>query len=129
MLADTDWSQGTTEWHSVREKEASFYDKVVDRKGHEPVVLYSIAKVLNDIGSRFQSKGVIWLSDMISTHNYNDLEPDTIYYMEKFIRRFIVLNKRRIKTNRILKAKVISILDFLFERGSTIGFLLREDIL
>ena len=118
-----------TEWHSVREKEASFYDRVVDMMGHEPIVLYSIAKILNDIGSRFQSRGLTWLSDMISTHNYNDLEPDTIYYMETFIRRFIILNKQRIRTDRMLKGKVLSILDFLFENGSTIGFLLREDIL
>lgn len=129
LLADTNWSQGTSDWHSVREKEAFFYGRVVDTMGHKPVVLYSIAKVLNDVGSRFQSEGVTWLSEMINTHKDDALEPYTIYYMENFIRVFILTNKKKIKRGRELKDNVLRILDFLFNHGSTTGFFLREDIL
>jgi hypothetical protein len=129
LLAHPYWNAGTTEWHSIREKERLFYDRVVSKMGHASVVLYSIAKVLNDVGSQFALDGVTWLSSMIIANKYIELERYTIEYIEKFIRRFILSNRKNVKRDKVLRDKVICILDFLFEKGSIIGFLLREDIL
>jgi len=129
LLAHPYWDPGTTEWHSIKGKERIFFDRVVGKMGHASVVLYSIAKVLNDVGSQFALDGVTWLSSMINAHEYNNLERYTIEYIEKFIRRFILRNRQNVKRDKVLRDKVIRILDFLFEKGSIIGFLLREDIL
>lgn len=129
LFAHPYWNPGTTEWHSIRGKERLFYDRVVNKMGHASVVLYSIAKVLNDVGSQFALDGVTWLSNMIIANKYIELESYTIEYIERFIRRFILMNRQNVKRDNMLKDKVIHILDFLFENGSIIGFLLREDIL
>jgi hypothetical protein len=129
LLAHPYWNPGTTEWHSIRGKERLFYDRVVSKMGHASVVLYSIAKVLNDVGSQFALDGVTWLSSMIIANKYIELERYTIEYIEKFIRRFILIKRQNVKRDKVLRDKVICILDFLFEKGSIIGFLLREDIL
>lgn len=129
LLANPYWNPGTTEWHSIKGKERLFYDRVVSKMGHASVVLYSIAKVLNDVGSQFALDGVTWLSSMIIANKYIELERDTIEYIEKFIRRFILIKRQNVKRDKVLRDKVICILDFLFEKGSIIGFLLREDIL
>lgn len=129
LLAHPYWNPGTTEWHSIRGKEKLFYDRVVSKMGHASVVLYSIAKVLNDVGSQFALDGVTWLSSMIIANKYIELERYTIEYIEKFIRRFILIKRQNVKRDKVLRDKVICILDFLFEKGSIIGFLLREDIL
>lgn len=129
LFAHPYWNPGTTEWHSIRGKERLFYDRVVNKMGHASVVLYSIAKVLNDVGSQFALDGVTWLSNMIIANKYIELESYTIEYIERFIRRFILMNRQNVKRDNMLKDKVIHILDFLFEKGSIIGFLLREDIL
>ncbi len=56
------------------------------------------------------------------------LETNTIYYIEKLVRRFIYKNREKIKRTKVLKGKVIIILDFLIQRGSTIGYMLREHV-
>jgi len=129
LLAHPYWNPGATEWHSIKKKEALFFERVVNKMGHASVVLYSIAKVLNEVGSQFQTEGVTWLSSMISAHEYNNLERYTIEYIETFIRRFVVVHKQSVRRDQLMKDKVVCILNFLFEHGSIIGFLLREEIL
>ncbi|HYT45848.1 MAG TPA: hypothetical protein VEP90_26210, partial [Methylomirabilota bacterium] len=57
------------------------------------------------------------------------LETDTIYYLENLIRRYILKNRQKTKTTAQIKKQVMVILNFLVERGSTTGYMLREDIL
>jgi len=132
LLAISFWRENAKEWHSLKEREKSFYEKVSHDMGHHPSVLYSISKVLNDIGSNFINDGVLWLS-YIFNNNANlltsQLEVNTLYYIENIARRFISMNRQKIKTNRKMKERLISILDFLIEKGSATGYLLREDIL
>jgi len=45
------------------------------------------------------------------------------------VRKYWVSNREKIRENVILKEKIIVILDFLIERSSAIGFLVREEIL
>ncbi|MBN1293804.1 MAG: hypothetical protein JXB48_18320, partial [Candidatus Latescibacteria bacterium] len=57
------------------------------------------------------------------------LEINTIYYIETIMRRFIITNRQKIKTTYQIKNDVLEILNFLVERGSVTGYLLREDVL
>ena len=56
-------------------------------------------------------------------------EANAIFYLENFIRRYVLINRTAIKKSIQTKARVIVILNFLVERGSVAGYLLREDIL
>lgn len=97
-----------------------------------PAVLYSISRVLCSIGSPFHLNGIEWLYNIIDKRpdlNLDDLESDTIFYLEVVLRQFVFLNREKIKKDFKLKKKVIKILDFMIERYSAKAYLLRENIL
>ncbi|MEX0995882.1 MAG: AVAST type 4 anti-phage nuclease Avs4 [Flavobacteriaceae bacterium] len=132
LLAEILWREGIKEWHSLKKDNIKLYTKVSKNLGHNPTVLYSITKVLNTIASNFKSEGIDWIFIVVSNNKYlplGDLEANTLYYLENFTRKFIFLNKVKIKKELNLKIKIITILDFMIERGSKHGYLLRESIL
>ncbi len=132
LLAWPYWKKGIREWHTLKEREKGFYKKVSEDIGHHPSVLYSISKVLNEIGSSFINDGVGWISNILQNnpqYTSTELETNTVYCIENIMRRFILINRQRIKATLSLKNQVIIILNFLLEKGSTTGYLLRDDIL
>jgi hypothetical protein len=59
----------------------------------------------------------------------DELEKDTIYYLENIAKRFIFLNREIVKRTKQIKQEILIILDFLIEKGSVTGYMLRENIL
>lgn len=132
LLAWQWWREGIEEWRSLKKDNLSLYAKTSKDLGHIPSTLYSITKVLNSIASNFKSEGIEWIYNIVSNNeslDLGDLELNTMFYLEKFIRKFIFINKQKIKEEIRLKNKIIPILDFMVERGSINGYLLRESIL
>ncbi|WP_179335829.1 AVAST type 4 anti-phage nuclease Avs4 [Winogradskyella costae] len=132
LLAWRSWTNGIEEWHSLKSDSLLLYNKVANDIGHIPSVLYSISRVLNSIGSHFKTEGIDWIYNIASKNSLlklEDLESHTLIYLERFMRKFIFINKQKIKKEIRLKNKVIPILDFMIERGSIHGYLLRESVL
>jgi hypothetical protein len=132
QLTQQYWKEDAKEWHTLKEKEKLFYKKVAQDIGHCPAVLYSISKVLNDIGSNFLEDGIFWVSDILKRNKNlfsEELEINTIFYIENIVRRYILTNRQKIKKILKIKKDIVTILNFLVERGSVTGYLLREDIL
>jgi hypothetical protein len=132
LLAWPYWKDTAKEWHSLKEREKLFYRKVVKDIGHCPSVLDSIAKLLNEIGSGFLNDGIFWISEIIEKNKKNSrekLETNTIYYIEILIRKYIYINRTKIKHDIMIKNKILVILNFLIERSSVNAYLLREDLL
>ncbi len=132
LLAWPWWKETAKEWHSLKDREKSFLNKVTKEMGNYPPVFYSLCKILNDIGSRFLEDGIFWLSDIMQrTPNLvsEELEVNTVYYLENLIRKYVLTNRSKIKRTIKIKGAVMMILNFLVERGSVTGYLLREDIL
>lgn len=132
LLASQNCIASVSEWYSLNKDSLNIYSKISRDLGHVPAVLYSISKVLSSIGSNFQSVGIDWIYTIVSNNTsmkLGDLESDTLYYLERFLRKFIFNNKKNIKEEIRLKSKVIPILDFMIERSSIHGYLLRESVL
>jgi hypothetical protein len=129
LLAWDNWKKTVVNWHSLKEKEKIFYKKVVKDIGNHPAVLDSIAKFLNEIGSEYLNEGIFWISDMIVKNADNKRETNTVFYIEKLTRKYIYLNRNKVKKEIMIKNKILIILNFLIERGSVNAYLLREDIL
>ncbi len=132
LLAWRWWREGVEEWHSLKSDNLSFYANASNEIGHISSVLYSITRILNSIGTNFKDEGIDWIHTIISNNSslhLDDLESNTLYYLEKFLRKFIFINRQKIKEEIRLKNKIIPILDFMIERGSIHGYLLRESIL
>ena len=132
LLAWPYWKETAREWHSLKDREKIFYKKASENMGHFPSVLYSISKVLNDIGSSFLEDGILWLSNMVDRNKNllsEELEVNTIYYIENIVRKYILSNRQKIRTTLQMKQAVVNILNYLVERGSATGYLLRENVL
>jgi hypothetical protein len=59
----------------------------------------------------------------------DELETNTVYYMEVIVRKFVYLNRTKLKSDRYMKNKLLIILEFLIGKASVNAYLLREDIL
>jgi hypothetical protein len=132
LLAWRWWREGIEEWHSLKKESLYLFENASKDLGNIPSVLYSVARVVNTIGSNFKEDGIDWIYTMTSNNKslvLEDLESNTLYYLEKFTRKYIYINKEKIKKEIRLKNKIIPILDFMIERGSIQGYLLRESIL
>lgn len=132
LLAWRWWREGIEDWHSLKIENLSLFTNASKEIGNIPAVFYSIVKVLNSIGTSFEYEGIDWIHTIVSTNsslNLDDLKSNTLYYLEKFLRKFIFINRQKIKEEIRLKNKIIPILDFMIEQGSIHGYLLRESIL
>ena len=129
LLAWRWWMETADSWRSLKEREIIFYKRVVNDIGSNSSVFDSIAKFLNEIGSGFLNEGVYWISEMVKDQNRADLEVNTVYYIEKLMRKYVHLNRFKIRQDVKLKNRVLIILDFLVEQSSVNAYLLREDIL
>lgn len=132
LLAWPWWRKGAKEWHSLREREKGFFQRVANDIGSHPAVLYSLAKLLNEIGSEFASDGIFWVSAILERSGDladEELETNTIYYLENLVRAFVLRNRHKVRTTSQIKGAILVILNFLLERGSVTAYLVREDVL
>jgi hypothetical protein len=132
LFAQTPWKETATEWHSLKNENKRFFRIIIKEIGYCPSVLYSISKLLNDIGSSYLNDGVSWISYMLGNNKElvnAKLETNTLYFIENLVKKYVYENREKIKRIKKLKQDVLLILDFLTERGSVVGYLLRENIL
>ena len=129
LLAFQYWKDGIQGWHTLRQEDSSFYVTAVDKIGYHPVVLYSIARILNSVGYLYESDGIRWIATLLlnNSHLYTcDLPTNTIYYIEEYAQRFCTNNRNNIKRNAEIRNNLSTVLSFLVDRGSTCGYMLRE---
>jgi hypothetical protein len=132
LFADIYWKKDDREWHSFKDNNKRFFKEVSDKIGQYSSTLYSISKLLNDIGSLYLDDGIRWISDILSCNeNYtdNELEANTIYYIENLTKKFIFRNREKIKMQKELKDNLLIILNFIIDKGSSVGYMLREGII
>ena len=132
LLAWPWWRSDAREWHSLKEREKGFCKRVAQDIGDHPAVLYSLAKLLNGIGAAFAADGIFWISAIFESHpefRDKELETNTIYYLENLIRGYVLLNREKVRTTPQMKSAVLTILNFLLEKGSVTAYLTREYVL
>lgn len=132
LFARTPWKKSTKAWHSLRAENTRFFKDVADQIGQYPSTLYSISKLLNDIGSQFIDEGIIWISNMLSKNaDYKKLKlkTNTLYYLENIVKKYAYMEREKIKRSKQLRQRMLVILNFLIEKGSCIGYILRERII
>jgi len=130
LFAEIIWKDTAKDWHTFKENDKRFFREISENIGHCPSCLYSISKLLNDIGTPYIDDGVTWIALILNDKDYinKKLETNTIYYIEHYIKRYIYKNRENIKVTKVLKNKVLTILNFLIEKGSVVGYMLRENI-
>lgn len=132
LLAWPWWKKDAREWHSLKEREKGFFQRVARDIGSHPAVFYSLVKLLNEIGTPFVADGIFWLSALIEKAPglaAAELETNTVYYLENLVRSYVLRNRHKVRTTPQIRAAVLVILNFLLEKGSVTAYLIREDIL
>jgi len=132
LFADVMWNENAKTWHTLKEKDKRFFKRMSEKIGHCPSTLYSISKLLTDIGSSYLNDGIGWISYMVKNNKNlltDKLEPDTIFNLEIITRKYVLQNSQEIKKSKPKKEEVLEILNFLVEKGSAVGYMLRERFL
>jgi len=132
LFAQNPWKESATDWHTFKDSNSQFFYEVAKNIGHCPSTLYSLAKSLNSVASRYLNPGIAWLSGMLACNKKlwtAKLETDTIYHLESLVRTYIYKERERIRRTKQLKEEVLVILEFLVEKGSVVGYMSRENIL
>ena len=84
------------------------------------------------MGSIYLNNGISWISEILNNNKNlwtDKLETNTIYYIENIVKKYIYKDREKIRKMKKLKQEVLIILDFLVEKGSVVGYMLRENIL
>ncbi|MDD3056644.1 MAG: hypothetical protein PHE16_12315 [Aliarcobacter sp.] len=126
------WKDTAKEWHSLKDKNIKFFKKLTKQIRYVPSVVYSISKLLTGIGSVYLNEGINWIADLLKNNSNlsnEKHEPNTVFHLENLTRKYIFLQSEKIKKDRKTKEDVLVILDFLVEKGSSMGYMLREKIL
>ena len=132
LFAQIQWKENTTGWRSLKNENKRFFEKISKKLRNCPSALYAISKLLNDIGSPYLNDGVSWISHMLENNEIlfnSKLEASTLYYVENLTRKYIHGNREKIRKSKQLKQNVLVILNFLIEKASVVGYMLRESIL
>ena len=133
LLANPFWKEGVSQWHSLKQQNNYFYMVAACRLGYNPTTLFSISYVLNTIGrTTFKEAGLNFLYDIINNnpHLYDKtLTDNTLYYIEEYVFYYMNDYIDKIQTDIPLKRKIVKVLDFLVFKGSTVGFLLKEELI
>ncbi|ULJ60021.1 AVAST type 4 anti-phage nuclease Avs4 [Wielerella bovis] len=131
LLAWNWWGEKQTSWQSLNQENLWLYEDISNGLPNHPAVFYSITRVLYSVGSNFHEDGINWLSNIVSVNpklELRNLESNTLFYLEMVLRQYIFINREKIKKDFKLKNKIIGILNFMVERASVRGYLLRENI-
>lgn len=128
LLAFTD----AKSWRSLRKKASIFYQEAVSRTS-SAVTLYAIGRVLNTLGTDiFFDHGVEWLSDIVRNRSELQNIPlpvNTVYYIEEYMYRYVKKQIYALKSDLKCRQRVFNVLNFLVNKGSFPGFMLREEII
>ena len=132
LFAQTPWKETTADWHTLKYTDKRFFGEIAKSIGHCSSTLYSISKLLNGMGSIYLNNGISWISEILNNNKNlwtDKLETNTIYYIENIVKKYIYKDREKIRKMKKLKQEVLIILDFLVEKGSVVGYMLRENIL
>lgn len=132
ILGQGIFSDQCTSWHSLKERDKRFFKRMSESIGHCPSALYSISKLLTNVGSIYSNDGISWIAEILRNNAnlfVDKLEVNTIYYIETLIRKYIFENTDKIKKEKKTRENVLVILHFLIEKGSSLGYMLREKVL
>ena len=129
LLAFHLWTDGIKGWHTLRQEDSLFFATAVTKIGYHPAVIYSITHVLNSVGCIYANDGIKWLATLILNNPHLctcDLPTNTLYYLEEYVQQFCNNNRNKIKRNAEIRNALTTVLSFLVDRGSTCGYMLRE---
>lgn len=132
MLSENRWNSAAVEWHSLNKMDMLYYKDIAEKLSYHPDVLGSMLKLVNGIGTVHFKFGISIIADMFRKSNGFEgigIQEDIVQYLETTIRKFVNQHRSEIRRSANLKSDVITILNWLVEQESVLGYMLRDDLL
>lgn len=110
------------DWFRIEKKDIINFERVARDFGSHPSVIYSISKVFSTIGKKYQIEVLPIINTIVKQKIYhfeNNLQSNTIYYLEDIVSNIFpaFLDKR--KQNAVLNEYMVNILEFMQKYNST----------
>lgn len=105
------------------------YSKSAIDIGHLPIVLFSIAKAMNDVAKDMVRDGIDWVYMIVTNHpaiEMKELQVSTNLYLQDVLNGYVRQNRKEIRKDNALRNRILSILTFMAERESIFAYKLRE---
>ncbi|MCL2610610.1 MAG: hypothetical protein FWE02_02920 [Defluviitaleaceae bacterium] len=125
------WDTEQKEWFGVKNEHLVFFGKISKSLGNMPAILYSLARFLNTIGSPYILEGFSWINTVISENPHLENSPlptNTIHYLEEILLELVITYRSNVVQEKNLRNEVLTVSNYLVGRGSTVGFLIREEL-
>lgn len=124
------WNSDAEDWKPLHNKEL-YLRKLIIELGHKDIK--SAIRLVSGIGTVvLLPEGIIWLKTAIgkiTEPNKELIDPDTMFYCERLIRRAYRHNSKGIKTDKGLRSSFLFLLDMLINLGSSVAFIIRERLI
>lgn len=117
------------DWPTIRKQDMAFFKKIADTLGENHEMLHAISKVFCSVANRYYAESVDIINCIIARQKKLSIDADTTMFIEDIIKRYIYNYGGIINNSKMVKSKIVAILDFLIERGSPKAFLLKDGIL
>jgi len=128
FFIDINWTDTTDSWPALENK-SLYYKDFIHNYGH--LQINSVVKFLNGIAFKnFMPESISWIKIMIINHSLarkRFKEIDFILF-ENFVKKAFYSYGENIKNQREILNDFLFILEFLIEEGSTVAYLLKEEL-
>jgi len=132
LFASNQWNESSINWHTFKIENKEFFKSMAKETGKHAITLHALSMLLNNIGSLYLYDGISWISNMFKENQQlltSKFDTNTVYYLENITKKYIYKYRDKIKKENQLKEQLILILDILIDKGSVIGYMLRESII
>ena len=131
LFAEILWSKEVTSLFGFNTRGEKFFNDVIREFNISPTILFSFLQILNSVDQDYLSKGIYWIASILKNDSLlsADLEKNTIYLLEEFCKKYIYIYREQLRATPEIKQNTLELLNFLIEKGSVTGYLLRENIL
>ena len=130
-MLDIRWVDSVKNWHSLDDSNLSYFDEIVEALYVSDEVLRGILKLINGIGSLYMQEGIAWIARQVNlTNGFSDIEIDSDlqFYIEITMRKYLSQHRQNIRIIKRRKAEFITVLNWLVEMESVIGYMIRDEI-
>ncbi len=129
LFNSVQWNEKAKDWHSFTNDRKVFFQRIGDvLKSYENMIDY-LSFLLYGAGSLYLNDGITWLANIVRNYTIHIGDYYGNYYLEQIMRKYIYENLDEIRTNGIRKREVLDILNYLIEKDSVTGYMLRDSVL
>lgn len=131
MFNPVQFSHWGDDWFRIEEKDMDFFRRIAVDLGHLPIVLRNITHVSRTLAKNYFMDSLEIFNVIIENNPsfaLKDYSQDTMTNLEAILRRELPNLNDKIKTDDILRKRLITVLDFMMTNGSSYASMIKSGL-